>query len=156
MYILKKIANFVFIFLIAILLGCSPIQDDYTSLDNTDVSHQKPLRVFVPVYGREELFNLYDQASRIFTEKYGIEVELYPEPLPAGGYNEARREVYQDNPAGDAVLMYKEKLRAEILSGNGPDVVISSTDTIGYLFGDLFKMIESGVLYEVYPVLRTS
>ena len=128
---------------LAILLslsGCSKIKAGNGISKQTGPAGE-PLVIYCPAYsGGGAEGRIFLTASRIFTENYGIEVELYPAPTM----------LEKDD---SSYLNHQIKLAADIMTGHGPDIFIllanwSNIDDFmkkihSKAFCDLNKYIES-------------
>ena len=86
----------------------------------------------------------YDSAARIashyFSQLYDIKVEYYPE-------------VTWDDIATGKAQTYFEKLSADIMTGNGPDVFVINSDWNSYI-GDLYKKMDAGAFLDLNEVIK--
>ena len=139
-----------FIILISFFSGCSTNKDDGgdspAQKENASQDAQ-PLVVFYPrwLYNNDYFFL---EAARIFTETYGVEVEFYP----AKSMGEMRDEgglALGYNPLDD----YNIKLKTEVMSGKGPDVLIGLP--FFHLLGDLYKTIDTGIFADLNVFIDT-
>ena len=132
--------------------GCSSGKDDGdSSFKNEGFSQDiQPLVVFYPVWseGYTSADRVFRAAARIFTERYGIEVEIYPAPT--------WEELKETNNVSDNITDFQMKMAAEMMAGKGPDVFIAECNSFGEdIFSDLYKKIDAGYFCDLNELIET-
>ena len=142
---MKRILSLILLAAILVLsFGCSGSgRNNISEADNRGIKTLKPLVVYYPRYAEDysSLGSIYRTAAQIFSETYGKEVELYPSPS------------WEDITSGQFSLEeYKDKLMAEIISGNGPDIFLASSSWS--VFWDIYKKIDAGAFFDLNKYLE--
>jgi len=132
--------------LVATFCSCATETNDkevVISSDENAKTSLKPLVVLYPAWNDDmtATSSIFINAAKIFTERYGIEVELYPSPY-----------YYELLESGDVMSMiydYRTKLTTEIMAGRGPDVYIDTTALAATIFNDLHKKMDNGLFCDL-------
>lgn len=141
---MKKILSILLIIIILLLplSGClkSPSEQEQTN------EEPQTLTVLIPgwtIAAPAVLEWMFEEASVIFYEEYGIEVVRYP-TISYEEYYAGTGDTYEilGGP-------YRERLYAEVMGGKGPDIYLSCF--IGYMdmFEDIYKVMDSGAFYDM-------
>ena len=152
---MKRLLSLILSLIILLSVFCCCAAGGYESVpetgsQNSPASGAKPLVVFYPEYtvDSDASDRIFRAASRIFTETYGIEVELYPSPTFDEALTAHRSGDY------DYVPNFNQKLFAEMMAGRGPDVFLMGTMFNEWFWKDVYKRIESGAFCDLNPFIE--
>ena len=133
--------------LLTAFCGCSSVQNEdggvETPKSESAPPPAKPLVVFYPEWleGRTSTGRVFRTAARIFTERYGIEVEIYPSP--------PWQDLMDSGDVAGTLTSFKTKMAAEIMSGKGPDVFLDEPGLFYSGFDDFYKKMDAGYFLDL-------